>query len=86
MKQRRIHKQFTGYRRETGPEVDRALRFAAQRVDFLETRAFDEPMRYLLACAYLQGVQDCCEAHLRNPSLSPTDISLEEIAWAPTTS
>lgn len=79
---RKVTKMLTPWRRETGPEIDAAMRFAQRRVSFLEGRAFDEPLRYLLACAYLQGITDSCQAHLRNPSLCPTDVGLEEIAWA----
>lgn len=45
------------------------LEFAEKRVSFLRGRALEHPLRYLLACAYLQGINDCVQAHINNPEL-----------------
>lgn len=47
-----------------------SMTFAVDRVSYLQGQAFKHPLQYLLACAYLQGINDCVEAHIRNPSLS----------------
>lgn len=47
-----------------------SMAFAEKRVEYLQGVLFLHPIRYLLACAYLQGINDCVEAHIRNPNLA----------------
>lgn len=63
-----IHARLTPWEQvEVPPE---SLAFAKRRVSFLEGPALNHPLRYLLACAYLQGINDCVQAHIRNPNLA----------------
>lgn len=55
------------WKREPVPEA--SLRFAEERVSYLKGAAFSQPLQYLLACAYLQGINDCVAAHDRNPDI-----------------
>lgn len=59
------------WKQEEVPES--SMRFAEERVGYLKGAAFNCKLEYLLACAYLQGINDTVEAHIRNPSLSQQD-------------
>lgn len=60
-----VHRRLTPWRTEHVPP--QFLEFAERRVSFLEGRAFEERQRYLLACAYLQGINDAVQAQINNP-------------------
>jgi hypothetical protein len=72
-----VYHRSPAYERVEVPEA--SMRFAMQRVTYLETRALHETLNYLLACAYLQGINDCVEAHVRNPHLALE--ALEGVVW-----
>jgi hypothetical protein len=71
MKDRKVHRRLIPWNREEIPEA--ALSFAERRVSYLEGVAFEHTLRYLLACAYLQGINDSVQAHINNPWLLTMD-------------
>lgn len=77
-RERKVHRRMTPWETREVPEA--SLHFAEERIDYLEGVAFDKPLRYLLACAYLQGINDCVEAHIRNPAVLMS--ALEGVVWA----
>ena len=48
-----------------------AMQLAEQRVQYLRYVALDYPLVYLLASAYLQGINDCVQTHINNPAAFP---------------
>lgn len=62
-----VHLRVPPWKREEVPES--SMNFAQERVSYLTGMAMREPLQYLLACAYLQGINDCVDAHIRNPKL-----------------
>lgn len=75
-----MHLRVPPWKIEEVPE--RSMTFAQERVSYLKGRAFEHPLEYLLACAYLQGINDCVEAHIRNPGLAFPTVSIEQDADA----
>lgn len=55
-----------------------SMDFAERRVEYLQGAAFLHPLRYLLACAYLQGINDCVAAHDRNPELAARSLGKDQ--------
>lgn len=55
------------WKREAVPEG--TMEFATERVQYLRGASLNHPLEYLLACAYLQGINDCVQAHINNPRL-----------------
>lgn len=49
---------------------DRFLRLARDRTEHLHRHCANEPIRNLLASAYLQGIEDAVETHIRRPEIN----------------
>lgn len=49
---------------------ERFLRLARDRTEHLHRHCATEPIRDLLASAYLQGIEDCVETHIRRPEIA----------------
>jgi len=68
------HGDFTLRRfpRATREEVPQQfIDYAKRRTAFLGAVALEQPLDYLLACAYLQGINDCVQAHVNRPDILP---------------
>lgn len=58
---KRLHHRIPAYEQRTVP--DGALEFAERRTEFLTgLLLIREPLSYILACAYLQGIEDAAQA------------------------
>lgn len=55
------------WKQEEVPEA--AMKLATERVQYLRGAALSQPLEYLLASAYLQGINDCVQAHINNPAI-----------------
>lgn len=49
---------------------DQALNLATARTTHLHGLAARHTIEYLIACAYLQGIEDCVYTHMKRPELS----------------
>lgn len=67
---RQIHYRVPAYEKREVP--DGALEFAERRTEFLHgLLVIREPLSYVLACAYLQGVEDAAQAIANHGLPSP---------------